>query len=106
MAKRKYVNGYMIYGCDDCGKGFKMYLEETLENGGPTQKPVPFVIQCPFCKSHNCKDVGFRKFKTDKMRLRPNMPAFIDDPNDDCGKPVNTERAVQEFFRKDQDVQR
>ena len=47
--KRRYTNGYMIYGCDNCGQGFKMYLEESLENGGPSHKPVPFTIECPFC---------------------------------------------------------
>ena len=94
--KRRYTNGYMIYGCSECGRGFKMYLEENLETGGPDHKPVPFTICCPFCSTPNCRDVSFKKIKVERRRIMPYMPAFINNKGDSCGVPINLERAQVE----------
>lgn len=95
--KRRYTNGYMIYGCSECGRGFKMYLEENLETGGPDHKPVPFTICCPFCSTPNCRDVSFKKIKVERRRIMPYMPAFINNKGDSCGVPINLERAQVEY---------
>lgn len=95
--KRRYTNGYMIYGCSECSRGFKMYLEENLETGGPDHKPVPFTIGCPFCGTPNCRDVAFKKIKVERRRITPGMPAFINNKGDSCGVPINLERATVEY---------
>lgn len=95
--KRRYTNGYMIYGCSECGRGFKMYLEENLETGGPDHKPVPFTICCPFCSTPNCRDVSFKKIAVERKRITPGMPAFINNKGDSCGVPINLERAEVEY---------
>ena len=99
MAKR-HTNGYMVYGCDHCEKGFKMYLEDTLETHDPkTHKPVPFTIQCPFCKSHDCHDVS-GKISIPRQKLTKRMPAFWNVEGDDCGKPMNMEQAEPEYQKQ------
>lgn len=95
--KRRYTNGYLIYGCSECGRGFRMYLEENLETGGPDHKPVPFTIGCPFCGTPNCRDVSFKKIKVERRRITPGMPAFINNKGDSCGVPINLERATVEY---------
>lgn len=95
--KRRYTNGYMIYGCSECNRGFKMYLEENLETGGPDHKPVPFTICCPFCSTPNCRDVSFKKIAVERRRITPSMPAFINNKGDSCGVPINLERATVEY---------
>ena len=97
MRRKLYTNGYMIYGCDSCGKGFKMYLEETLGKN----KPVPFTIQCPFCKKIDCRDVSFGCIHIPRQRITKHMPAFINRENMDCGDTWNMHEAVSEFFKKD-----
>ncbi len=59
---KRRVDGYMVYGCNECGQGFKMYLEVGLEvvGDGANHKPVPFAIQCPFCN-------GFHYFTIDEL---------------------------------------
>ena len=99
--KRRYTNGYMIYGCSECGRGFKMYLEENLETHGPDHKPVPFTICCPFCSTPNCRDVSFKKIKVERRRIMPYMPAFINNKGDSCGVPINLERAQVEYAMGD-----
>ena len=96
--KKRYTNGYMIYGCDNCGQGFRMYLEESLENGGSSQKPVPFSIKCPFCGDMS-RDVSFGKIKVPRQLIKTYMPAFIDIEGDDCGKPIHVNLAKPEFTK-------
>ena len=96
--KRRYTTGYMIYGCTSCYRGFKMYLEESLEDDKfQPRKPVPFVIKCPFCGEIDCKDVAFKKFKLPRQRINPWMPAFINVQGEDCGSTINMDRAKPEF---------
>ena len=95
--KRRYTNGYMVYGCSECGRGFRMFLEENLETGGPDHKPVPFTITCPFCGKPDCRDVSFKKEKLSRQRITPGMPAFINVKGDSCGVPMNLERARVEY---------
>lgn len=100
MKQKQYitVDGYMIYGCKDCNKGFTMYLEEGLENG---EKPVPFSIQCPFCKGHSCYDVGFKKYPFGPKKYDVhNKPYFANIEGDECGKPTNMEFAKVEFVHE------
>ena len=103
MAKHRYTTGYMIYGCEACKQGFKMYLEESLENDKvQPRKPVPFVIKCPFCGKIECRDVSFKKIKLpSRQRIRPYMPAFINVAGDPSGVPINMERAKPEFMKRD-----
>lgn len=96
--KKRYTNGYIVYGCNNCGQGFKMYLEESLENGGSSQKPVPFTIECPFCGNRS-RDVSFDKIKVPRKRIKTFMPAFIDVEDDDWGKPVHVKLAKPEFTK-------
>ena len=101
MSHKHHSDGYMIYGCNDCGKGFKMYLETGLEGKDPNRKPVPFSIQCPFCKGFSCYDVGFRKFPIDPpIKLTKKMPYFANIDGDECGKPMNMECAVAEYSKR------
>lgn len=84
------VWAYMRYVCENCGRDWKMYLENTLErhgkNGTP-HKPVPFGIRCPYCG-------GFHAFDRSGLMeiplrfLRPGEDYFKDTPGCDCGKPV------------------
>ena len=98
MAKRRYTDGYMIYGCSECGRGFKMYLEENLEKPSqPGCKPVPFTIECPFCKTHNLRDVGFKRFNIPRRRIDGWMPTFVNDAGDPCGRPIHMDRAHVEY---------
>lgn len=98
--KKRYTDGYMVYGCDNCGQGFRMYLEESLENGGSSQKPVPFAIKCPFCGDRT-RDVSFGKIKIPKQLIKTYMPAFIDIDDDDCGKPIHVNLAKPEFTKSE-----
>ena len=104
--KRRYTTGYMIYGCEACKQGFKMYLEESLENDKvQPRKPVPFVIKCPFCKQIECRDVSFKKYKLPRQRIQPYMPAFINVAGDDCGVTINMDRAHPEFRKRDPSIE-
>lgn len=99
---KRRVDGYMVYGCDDCGKGFKMYLETGLEGigDGKDHKPVPFTIQCPFCNGFGCHDVAFKRFPL-KKRMSPNgRPFFANVRGDDSGVPMNMNNAKPEYFKK------
>ena len=101
MKRKRYTNGYMVYGCDACGNGFKMYLEESLEDDKyQPRKPVPFTIQCPFCKKIECRDVS-GVVKTSRQRLR-RVPAFWNVKGEDCGKPMNMELAQPEYRKRPQ----
>ena len=100
MARKRYTTGYMVYGCESCKKGFKMYLEESLEDDKfQPRKPVPFSIRCPFCKQI-CHDVS-GVIKLQRQRLR-RVPAFWNIKGEDCGKPMNMELAVPEFQKNEQ----
>lgn len=100
--KRRYTTGYMIYGCDSCKLGFKMYLEESLENDkAQPRKPVPYVIKCPFCGKLECRDVSFKKIKLPRQRILPRMPAFVNMKGDPSGVSINLERAKPEFRKPD-----
>lgn len=103
MSKRRYTTGYMIYGCEACKQGFKMYLEESLEDDKfQPRKPVPFVIKCPFCGELECRDVSFKKIKLrSRQRIRPYMPAFINVEGDPSGVPINMKNAEVEFTKRD-----
>ena len=102
MAKHRYTIGYLVYGCDACKKGFKVYLHENLANEKLQPiKPVPFVIKCPFCKKIECRDVSFKMVKLPRQRIRPYMPAFINVAGDPSGVPINMERAKPEFMKRD-----
>ena len=97
------VDSYMVYGCDACGQGFRMYLEVGLEgiNDGPKHKPVPFVIMCPFCGEPDCKDIFFRKFPLDAPKRAGGIPYFANIAGDECGCPTDMRYAVPEFRRSD-----
>ena len=98
MAKKHYSYGYMIYGCMECNKGFKMWLEEGLE---PFKKPVPFAIQCPFCGGYSCYDVGMKVYKTPGIhRIKGDEPYFANVPGDECGKPTHMSNAKVEFVKQ------
>ena len=100
MRRKRYTNGYMIYGCSKCYRGFRMYLQENLETQKPGSKPVPFTIVCPFCGSPDCKDVFFRKFPIPRRLIEGYMPAFVNDKGYDCGRPIHLDRASCEYMRK------
>lgn len=100
MKRKRYTNGYMIYGCSNCCRGFRVYLQENLETQKPGSKPVPFVIKCPFCDAPDCKDVFFRKFPIPRCLIGASMPAFVNDKGDDCGRPIHLERASCEYMLK------
>ena len=99
---KRRVDGYMIYGCNSCGQGFKMYLETGLEvvGDGEKHKPVPFAIQCPFCGAFNCHDVAFRRFNLEHSMNPKQLPFFANYQGQDCGTPVNMEFAIPEFSKK------
>ena len=99
---KRRVDGYMVYGCNDCGQGFKMYLEVGLEgvNDGENHKPVPFVIKCPFCNGFGCHDVAFKRFPLKQSRSPRGLPFFANVRDEDCGKPMNMEYAVPEYRKK------
>lgn len=100
MRRKRYTNGYMIYGCSKCGRGFRVYLQENLETQKPGSKPVPFVIKCPFCGAPDCKDVFFRKFPIPRCLIGASMPAFVNDKGDECGRPIHLDRASCEYMLK------
>jgi len=80
-----------------------MFLEESLEDDKfQPRKPVPFVIQCPFCKRVDCKDILFKKKKIPRQRIQPWMPAFINVAGDSCGIPINMDRAQPEYVNNQQ----
>jgi hypothetical protein len=96
----------MIYGCDECEQGFKMYLEVGLEevNDGERRKPVPFAIKCPFCASLtcaglSCHDIAFQRFQLKKPMSPKGLPFFANVKGDDCGKPMHMECAKPEYRR-------
>lgn len=95
------VDGFMAYGCDICGKGFRMYLEAGLEelNDGPMHKPVPFFIKCPFCGGSQCHDLAFRKYRLKKPIKPKGIPYFANKSDQDSGVPTNMEFAKVEFTR-------
>lgn len=39
----------MMYGCEDCKRTWRMWLELGLEEPGDNHKPVPFAIPCKYC---------------------------------------------------------
>ncbi len=96
---KRRVDGYMVYGCNECGQGFKMYLEVGLEvvGDGANHKPVPFAIQCPFCKGFNCHDVAFQRFPVTPKKSPKGLPFFANVRDEDCGKPMNMEYAKPEY---------
>lgn len=99
---KRRVDGYMVYGCNDCGRGFKMYLETGIEGigDGDNHKPAPFSIQCPFCNGFDCHDVAFQRFNLKQKRNPKNLPFFANFKNHDCGTPINLEFAKPDFFKK------
>ena len=101
--KRRYTTGYMVYGCTSCYCGFRMFLEESLEDDKfQPRKPVPFVIKCPFCGKIDCKDILFKKKKIPRQRIQPWMPAFINVAGDPCGATINMDRAQPEYVNNQQ----
>lgn len=99
---RPVLNGYFIYGCDDCKQGFRMFVEHGLEekDDGDKHKPVPFIIKCPFCGKNNCKDVSFKKIPCSVgIYATDNHPYFANVEGDDCGKPMHMDRARVEYRR-------
>ena len=95
------VDGFMAYGCDCCGKGFRMYLEAGLEelNDGPMHKPVPFFIKCPFCGGSQCHDLAFRKYRLKQPMNPKGIPYFANRRDQNCGVPTNMDCAKVEFTR-------
>ncbi len=89
----------MIYGCDECGQGFNMFLEVGLEevNDGEKRKPVPYVIRCPFCGGLTCHDVAFQRFQLKQPKSPKGLPFFANVKGDDCGKPMHMECAKPEY---------
>lgn len=91
-ARRKIlVHGAMVYGCQDCGARWLMYLEKGLEEeGNPERKPVPFGIMCPYCKGFHAFDIsGYLKIpKKGYVELPKDASCFENVPDRDCGKPL------------------
>lgn len=95
------VDSFMAYGCDSCGKGFRMFLETGLEgiNDGAAHKPVPFTIKCPFCGNPQCHDLAFRKYQLKQPMNPKGIPYFANRRDQDSGVPTNMEFAKVEFTR-------
>lgn len=84
------IHGAMIYGCQDCGTRWVMYLEKGLEEKNcPDRKPVPFGIQCPFCGGFHGYDIsGYIPLPdTDYAELPDGESCFVNLPDRDCGTP-------------------
>ena len=93
MADRKIiVHGCMIYRCSDCGTKFVMYLEKGLEEQGCKDwKPVPFMINCPFCSGYHAHDITMSVLPLPgrKYCQLPDGECYFENvPDRDCGKPV------------------
>lgn len=88
--RRILVHGAMVYGCQDCGARWLMYLEKGLEEeGDPDRKPVPFGIICPYCKGFHAFDIsGYLKIPEDGYQELPKDASYFENlPDRDCGKP-------------------
>ncbi len=88
--KRKImVHGAMVYGCQDCGSQWVMYLERGLEEACEDRKPVPFGIICPFCKGFHAYDIsGYLPLPNTKYAELPEGEScFENRPDRDCGTP-------------------
>lgn len=89
VPKTVMVWAVMYYKCEDCGAGYNIFLENTLErHNGKDHKPVPFGIRCRKCGGFHCYDrSGLVRLKEERP-LRSGENYFRDDPKMDCGKPV------------------
>ena len=100
MSKKHYSFGYKIYGCEDCGKGFKIWLENGL---APMVKPIPMAIECPFCHGFSCYDRSFDVHRVPGIhRIKTNEPYFANIPGEAEGTPKHTEFAKVEYVKPDQ----
>ena len=88
------IHGCMVYGCNDCGARFVMYLERGLEEEGcKDRKPVPFGTICPFCHGFHAYDIsGLLHLPEGKYAELPEGESyFANKPERDCGVPVYAE---------------
>ncbi len=83
------IHGAMIYGCQDCGSQWVMYLEKGLEEVCEDRKPVPFGIVCPFCGGFHAYDVsGYLPLPNTKYAELPEGESYFENrPDRDCGTP-------------------
>ena len=96
MANGRVTKRGMHYRCESCGYKTIMWLEKGLEEGGPTQKPVPFTIKCNACGEflHGMRHVAWNE----DARLpfyRPILDGwnyFQNNPDHECGIPVFAKR--------------
>lgn len=94
LRKPVMVHGYMIYGCDHCGRVFTMFLENGIEDAegdalGHPHKPSPFCIPCK-CGDFACDISGIRKLEQ-RRKIRKTENYFANKKNKDCGTPIMKE---------------
>ena len=82
------VHGAMIYECEKCGRRWRMWLEEGLEQGGENHKPVPYIINCK-CGGE-ARHVEWNKdIHLAYLQLLPDGESYFkNDAGRNCGRPV------------------
>lgn len=91
MQEKKHVaRRGMHYKCESCGCETVMWLEKGLEEGGPTQKPVPMFIRCKACGEiwHGMRHVGIDPRLPFYSPIPEGSDYFRNDQDHDCGIPV------------------
>lgn len=91
-----WVHGAMWYQCQTCGRKWRMWLEDGLEDRRDPEhhKPVPFCIGCTCGGMAN--HVNWNEdIRWDESRpLGDHMNYFKNDPKSDCGKPMLVGRDI------------
>ena len=83
-----FVTRSMIYECEECGRSWRMYLQEGLESHGADHKPVPFSIRC------SCGGMAqhVRWYLDEKynpaIAISDKMDYFANYPWEECGVPI------------------
>ena len=93
----------MVYECESCGKRWRMYLQEGLEDHGEYHKPVPFYIRCSCGGTAHHADWFLDENYEPPIEIDDRMSYFANKKESDCGVPVLRKDAGMEELQKEAD---